>query len=97
MCCCIALHMSTAGQLYAHVTCLACCAPRTFYCTGMYRNRRTPQDQCLPAAQASPPVLLDDEGVVALLRDDFMGEAEEAATAVDIMTFRNHCVEQSGG
>ena len=38
---------------------------------------------CLPVAQASPPVLLDDEGVIALLRDDFMGGAEEAATAVD--------------
>ena len=30
----------------------------------------------LPAAQASPPVLTDDEGVVAFLRDDFMGGAE---------------------
>ena len=57
---------------------------------------------CLPAAQASPLVLLDDEGVVALLRDDFMGGTGEAAIVVDVflhamMTFRNHCVEQFGG
>ena len=32
---------------------------------------------CLPAAQASPPVLHDDEGVIAILRDDFMGGTEE--------------------
>ena len=37
---------------------------------------------CLPAARFSSPVLLDDEGVIALLRDDFMGGAEEAAIAV---------------
>jgi len=46
--------------------------------------------------------LLDGEGVIALLRDDFMGGAQEAAIAVDtflhaIITFRNHCVEQFGG
>ena len=66
-----------------------------------YEQRRTALRTavaCLPAAQASAPVLNDGEGVVALLRDDFMGGAEEAATAVDtflhaIMTFRNHCVE----
>ena len=57
---------------------------------------------CVPAAHTSPPVLLDDEGVIALLRDDFMGGAEDAAIAVDtflhaIITFRNHCVEQFGG
>ena len=57
---------------------------------------------CLPAAQASPPVLLDDEGIGALLRADLMGGAEEAAIAVDtflhaIMTFGNQCVEQLGG
>ena len=57
---------------------------------------------CLPAAQACTPVLLDDEGVISLLRDDFMGGAEEAAIAVDtflhaIITYRNGCVEQSGG
>ena len=56
----------------------------------------------LPAAVASPPVLFDDEGIIALLRDDFMGGAEEAAIAVDtflhaIITFRNLCVEQFGG
>ena len=56
----------------------------------------------LPAAAASPPVLFDDEGIIALLRDDFMGGAEEAAIAVDtflhgIITFRNLCVEQFGG
>ena len=57
---------------------------------------------CPTVAQASPPVLLDDEGVVALLRDDFLGGAEEAATAVDtflhaIMTFKKHGVERFGG
>ena len=46
--------------------------------------------------------MVDDEGVVALLRDDFMGAAEEAAIAADIflhgvITFRNHYVEQFGG
>ena len=35
----------------------------------------------LPAAQASPPVLSDEEGVIAFLRDDFMGCAEEATSA----------------
>ncbi len=54
----------------------------------------------LPAAQASTPVLSDGEGIVALLRDDFMGAAEEAI-AVDtflhgVITFRNHYVEQFG-
>jgi len=41
-------------------------------------------------------------GIIALLWDDFMGGAEEAAIAVDtflhaIITFRNLCVEQFGG
>ena len=36
---------------------------------------------CLP--DTSPPVLLDYEGVIALLRDDFMGGAEDAGIAVD--------------
>ena len=35
----------------------------------------------LPAAQAFPPVLGDEEGVIAFLRDNFMGGAEEAAHA----------------
>ncbi len=57
---------------------------------------------CLPAAQACPLVLLDDEGVITLLRDDFMGGTEEAAIAVDtflraIITYRNQSVEQFGG
>ena len=48
------------------------------------------------------PVLTDNEGMIALLRDDFIGGAEEAATAADtfllaVITFRNHCVEQFGG
>jgi len=56
----------------------------------------------LPAADDSPLVLFDDEGIIALLWDDFMGGAEEAAIAVDtflhaIITFRNLCVEQFGG
>ena len=56
----------------------------------------------LPGAQDTAPVLSDNEGMVALLRDDFIGGAEEAATAADtfllaVITFRNHCVEQFGG
>jgi hypothetical protein len=56
----------------------------------------------LPGAQDTAPVLSDSEGMVALLRDDFIGGAEEAATAADtfllaVITFRNHCVEQFGG
>ena len=59
----------------------------------------------LPAAHASPQVLSDEElleGVIAFLRDDFMGGAEEATSAAHtflqaVITFRNHCVEQFGG
>ncbi len=53
-------------------------------------------------SQTSSQALLDDQAVViAPLRDDFMGGAEEAATSVNvclypIITFRKHCVEQSG-
>jgi hypothetical protein len=54
------------------------------------------------SSHKSSPVLLDDEGVIALLRYNFMGGAEEAATTMDvflhaIITFRDHCVEQFGG
>ena len=57
---------------------------------------------CLPAAHATNLVLVDDEGIIALLRDDFMGGAEEAAIAADIslhdvITLRNHYVEHFGG
>ena len=58
---------------------------------------------CLAAVHASHPVLLDDEGTVALTRDDFIhGRGRGAAVAVDtflhaIITFRNHCVEQFWG
>ena len=56
----------------------------------------------LPAAHSSLPILLDDEGVITILGDDFMRGVEELAIAVDaflhaIITFRNHCVEQFGG
>ena len=56
----------------------------------------------LPGAQDSTPVLADDEGLIALLRDDFMGGAEEAVLAADaflyaVITFRNHYIEQFGG
>ena len=56
----------------------------------------------LPAAQASPQVLSDEEGVIAFLRVDFMGGAEEATSAAHaflqaVLTFRNCCVEQFGG
>ncbi len=56
----------------------------------------------LPVAQDSTPVLVNDEGLIALLRDDFMGGAEEAVSAAEAflhaaISFRNHCVEQFGG
>ena len=56
----------------------------------------------LPGAQDSPSVLSDAEGVIAVLRNDFMGGAEEATSAAHtflqaVITFRNHCVEQFGG
>ena len=52
--------------------------------------------------QASPPVLSDEEGVIAFLRDDVMGGAEEATSAAHaflqaVITFRNCCVEHLGG
>ena len=55
----------------------------------------------LRAAQAFPAALTDDEGVIAFLRDDFMGGAEAALIAADtflhaVITFRNMCVEQFG-
>ena len=55
----------------------------------------------LPTAQAFPAALTDDEGVIAFLRDDFMGGAEAALKAADtflhaVITFRNMCVEQFG-
>ena len=54
----------------------------------------------LPAAHV-PAILIDDAGVIALLRDDFMGGAQEAVIAADtflhaVITFRNYCVEQFG-
>ena len=56
----------------------------------------------LPRAQESTPVLEDDESLIGLLRDDFMGGAEETVAAADafphaVITFRNHCVERFGG
>ena len=56
----------------------------------------------LPGAHIRIPVLSDEEGLIALLRDDFMGGAEEAVEAADaflhaVITFRNHYVEQFGG
>ena len=55
----------------------------------------------LPAAQGSPTILTDEEGVIAFLQDDFMGGAE-TASAVEtflhaIASFRKMCVEQFGG
>ena len=55
----------------------------------------------LPTAQAFPAALIDDEGVIAFLRDDFMGGAEDTLIAADtflhaVITFRNMCVEQFG-
>ena len=57
----------------------------------------------LPAAHASPAVLIDDAGIIAFLRDDCMGGAHEAITATDtflhaIISFSNFCVhvEQFG-
>ena len=48
-----------------------------------------------------PAALTDDEGVVAFLRDDFMGGAQAALIAADtflhaVITFRNICVQQFG-
>ena len=56
----------------------------------------------LPGAHDRIPISSDDEGLIALLRDDFMGGAEEALIAADaflhaVTTFRNHYVEQFGG
>ena len=53
----------------------------------------------LPTAQAFPTALIDDEGVVAFLRDDFLGAAQAALIAADtflhaVTTFRNICVKQ---
>ena len=55
----------------------------------------------LPAEPASPAALIDDEGVISFLRDDFMGGAQEALTAADsflhaVITFRDICVQQFG-
>ena len=37
----------------------------------------------LPAAQGSPLIVTDEDRVIALLRNDFMGGAEQATSAVD--------------
>ena len=52
----------------------------------------------LPAAHAFPSVPLDDEGVVAFWRDDFMGGAKAALIAAEaflhaVITFENIFVE----
>ena len=73
------------------------------FCTALYTSAEgQPYVLRLPVYQFHMPVLVDDDGVVALLRDDFMGGAQEAASAVDsflcnIITFRTLCVEQFGG
>ena len=74
------------------------------HCPAYARSRASLRAEIawLPAAQGSPPVLTDEEGVIAFLRDDFMGGAEEAASAVDaflhaIASFRKLFVEQLGG
>ena len=56
----------------------------------------------LPVAQVMPPALSDEDGVVALLRDYFMGGSPEAARAVDaflrdVISFRALCIEHFGG
>ena len=56
----------------------------------------------LLAAQAFLPELRDEEGVIAFLRDDFMGGAEEATSIAHaflqaVITFKDCCVEQFGG
>lgn len=55
----------------------------------------------LPAAQAFLEVLIDDEGLVAFLRNDFMGGAQEAIVAADaflhaVITVENCCMGQFG-
>ena len=88
----------------------ACCALNSIesvhhvllHCPACARSRASLRAEiaCLSAAQGSPPILTDEEGIVAFLRDDFMGGPEEAASAMDAFlhaSFRNLCVEQFGG
>ena len=55
----------------------------------------------LPAVHAFPTALIDDEGVVAFWRDDFMGGAKAALIAAEtflhaVITSKNICVEHFG-
>ena len=80
---------------------MCCCIAVHISTTGQPCAQRLPayqQHRPLPHG----PVLSDEVGVIAFLRDDFMGGAEEATSAAHtfmqaIITFRNHCVEQFGG
>ena len=56
----------------------------------------------LPAARGMPLALSDEDSVVALLRDNFLGGSPEAARAVDaflrdVISFRALCIENLGG
>jgi hypothetical protein len=56
---------------------------------------------CLPAAQSSSPLLIDEEGL-PFLKNDPLGGVEEATNAAHALpqafiTFRSICVEQFGG
>ena len=56
----------------------------------------------LPGAEGTPPMLPDEDGIVAFLREDFLGGATEAASAADavlhaIATFRKIFVWSAGG
>jgi hypothetical protein len=37
----------------------------------------------LPEDEGTPPISTDEDGVIALLREDFLGGAKEAASAAD--------------
>ena len=69
----------------------------------VHERRRAALRTALAAlpAQAFPTALTDDEGVVAFLRDEFMGGAHAALTAAytflhALISLRNICVEQFG-
>ena len=55
------------------------------YCTGHMRHRAAlcAKIAHLPEADGTPPILTDEDGIVALLREDFLGGAKEAASAAD--------------
>ena len=56
----------------------------------------------LQGAEGTPPILTDEDGIVAFLREDFLGGTKEAASAADaflhgVALFRKWNVEHFGG